>query len=151
VLDGVLRTLGEVEARWPEIERACGSKPRALVHCDFSERNVRIRDEGSQSRLLAFDWEVAGWGLPAVDLIGVDLSTYAESVRADWPGVDRAALERFAQLGQLLRGGVVAASWAARSLGTAYPDDAVHELSIYERKIGNALAALGLRAAPEPP
>jgi hypothetical protein len=151
VLDGMVRVLVEVEACWPEIENACAPMPRALVHCDFRERNVRIRYEGSEPRLLAFDWEVAGWGLPAVDLLAVDLPAYAEAVRADWPGVDRAALERFANLGLLLRGGLLSASWAARSLETAYPADAVLELSIYERKIANALAALGLRAAPETP
>ncbi len=150
-LDGLLRVLADVEASWPDIGNACAAMPRALVHCDFSERNVRIRDQGSEPRLLAFDWEVAGWGLPAVDLHGVDLSTYAEAVRADWPDLDRAALERFAQLGQLLRGGVVAASWAAKSLLTRYPGDAVLELAIYQRKIVRALAALGFRALEETP
>ena len=151
ILDGMLRALGEVEARWPEIERACASMPRALVHCDFAARNVRIREKGPEPHVLVFDWEVAGWGLPAVDLIDVDLSIYAEAVRADWPGLDLAAFERFAQLGLLLRGGVIAASWAVRSLDTTYPDNAVYELPVYQRKIGNALAALGLCAAPETP
>jgi hypothetical protein len=101
--------------------------------------------------VLVFDWEVAGWGLPAVDLVDADLSTYAEAVRADWPELERAALERFAQLGLLLRGGVVAASWATRSLDTPYPDEAVSELVVYQRKIGRALTALGLRGAGESP
>lgn len=146
VLEGILRVLSDVDACWPEIESACAPMPRALVHCDFAERNVRIRCEGPEPRLLAFDWEVAGWGLPAVDLTDVDLACYADAVRSDWPGLDLAAFERFAQLGQLLRGGVVSASWAVRSLETTYPDDAVLELSVYERKIAHALAALGLRA-----
>ena len=151
VLDGMLRLLDEVEACWREIENACAPMPRALVHGDFAERNVRIRDEGSEPRVLAFDWEVAGWGLPAVDLVDVDLPTYAEAVRADWPGLDCAALERFAQLGELLRGGVVAASWAAESLTTTWPNDAVREFVHYQRRILHALAALGLPPARETP
>jgi len=145
VLDGVFRALAEVEACWPILERACAEMPTALVHGDFAERNVRIRSDGRGLRLLAFDWEVAGWGLPAVDLVDVDVAIYAEAVRRDWPGLDRAAFERFAKLGLLLRGGVVAASWACHSLDTPYPDEAVHELAVYERKIGRALTALGLR------
>lgn len=151
VLDAMLAVFDEVEACWREIEDACAPMPRALVHCDFAERNVRIRYEDSEPRVLVFDWEVAGWGLPAVDLVDADLSSYAEAVRADWPGLDRAALERFALLGLLLRGGVVAASWATRSLDTPYPDEAVSELVVYQRKIGRALTALGLRAAGESP
>jgi hypothetical protein len=147
VLDAMLAALDEVEAWWGEIEDACAPMPRALVHCDFAERNVRIRYEDAEPRVLVFDWEVAGWGLPAVDLVDADLSTYAEAVRADWPGLERAALERFAQLGLLLRGGVVAASWAAQSLATPFPEEAVSELVVYQRKIERALAALGMRAA----
>jgi hypothetical protein len=144
MLDGILGVLAEVEACWPEIERACAPIPSALVHGDFAERNVRVRAAGGEPRLFAFDWEVAGWGLPIVDLVDVDVDAYAEAVCADWPGLDRAALERWARLGLLLRGGVVAASWAVRSLDTPYPDEAVLELSVYRRKIARALEALGL-------
>jgi aminoglycoside phosphotransferase (APT) family kinase protein len=143
--------LAEVEACWREIEHACAPLPSALVHGDFAERNVRVRSAGHEPCLLAFDWEVAGWGLPLVDLVDVDVAAYAEAVRADWPGTDRAALERCAQLGLLLRGGVVAASWAVRSLDTPYPDEAVAELSVYQRKIARALDALGLGGHRETP
>jgi hypothetical protein len=149
LLDGMLQLLEEVAASWNEIERASAPLPRALVHGDFAERNVRIRHEGSEPRVLAFDWEVAGWGLPAVDLVDVELDTYAEAVRADWPGLDRAALERWAQLGELLRGGVVATSWAAESLCTTWPHDAVREMVHYQRRIVRALTAIGLREPRE--
>jgi len=145
VLEAMLRVLDDVESCWREVETACAAMPRALVHGDFAERNVRVRYEGSEPRLLAFDWEVAGWGLPAVDLVDVDLSTYADAVRAEWPRLALADLERFAHLGQLLRGGVVAASWAAESLATSWPHDAVREFVHYQRRIVRALAGLGWR------
>jgi hypothetical protein len=147
VLEGVLRALASVDAAWPELERACAALPHALVHGDFAERNVRVRTAGAEPRLLAFDWEVAGWGLPLVDLVDVDVAVYADAVRRAWPELDRDAFERFAKLGLLLRGGVVAASWAVRSLDTPFPDEAVHELVVYERKIVRALGALGLGAS----
>ena len=149
VLDRMLRMLDDVDARWDEIERLCAPLPRALVHGDFAERNVRVRAVGSETRLLAFDWEVSGWGLPVADLVDVDVDAYAEAVRADWPGLDGAALAHCAQLGELLRGGVVATSWAAESLGTSWPHDAVREMPHYQRRITHALATLGLDGPSE--
>jgi hypothetical protein len=144
-LDGWLRLLDDVEACWPQIETACAEMPRALVHGDFAERNVRIRCESAEPRVLAFDWEVAGWGLPAVDLSNIDLSIYAEAVHAEWR-LDPAALGRYAQLGKLLRGGIAAASWVSESLTTPWPEHALPDLEHYQRRIVQALAALGWRA-----
>jgi hypothetical protein len=146
ILDGVLRLLDAVEACWPEVEIACAAMPRALVHGDFAERNVRIRCDDGEPRVLAFDWEVAGWGLPAVDLPNIDISAYAEAVHTDWPSLDLAALERLAQLGQLLRGGIAAVSWASESLATAWPEGAIRNFVLYRRRIIDSLAALGWRA-----
>ena len=146
VLDDTLRLLAAVEACWPEVENACAEMPRALVHGDFAERNARIREEGGVPRVFAFDWEIAGWGLPAVDLPNISLSAYAEAVRSDWPGLDLAALGRLAQLGQLLRGGVAAVSWASESLVTRWPHGAVRNLVHYQRRIVESLAELGWRA-----
>ena len=143
-LDAMLRLLDEVAERWLEIEGACAPLPCALVHGDFAERNVRIRHAEPEPRVLAFDWEVSGWGLPVVDLVDVDAAAYAEAVRADWPGLDCAAIDRCAQLGELLRGGVVATSWAAESLGTTWPHNVVREFVHYRRRIVHALAVLGL-------
>lgn len=149
VLDGMLRTLDRAQACWDEIEEACAPMPHALVHCDLQERNVRIRDAGSGPRVLVFDWEFAGWGLPAVDLVDMDPATYADAVGADWPGLDLPAFERFVQLGELLRG-VTAANWAAMSLASHWPAHAVSELAIYRGKVARALAALGLSAEAAP-
>jgi aminoglycoside phosphotransferase (APT) family kinase protein len=147
LLDGMLRLLDVVASRWSEIEAACEAMPRTLVHGDFAERNVRVRRETGEARILAFDWEVSGWGLPAVDLVDVDLDAYLELVRDAWPGLDVPALERFAQLGQLLRGGVAATRWAAESLTTHWPRDALRELPHYAARILRAFAALGWHGA----
>ncbi|MEN8160154.1 MAG: phosphotransferase [Myxococcota bacterium] len=147
VLDGTLEALYAVEACWSEIEEACDALPRALVHCDLQEHNVRVVEDGGGVRILVFDWEVAGWGLPAVDLIDLDLPAYAEIVRPEWPGVDLETLERSVKLGEILRGGVIPGSWAARSLVTTWPASAVSELAVYQRTIGQALDALGWRKA----
>ena len=57
-----------LESHWSEIEEICDLMPRSLVHGDFVIRNLRIRDTLTGPALLVFDWEFAGWGLPATDL-----------------------------------------------------------------------------------
>lgn len=49
---------------WPLLETA----PRALIHNDFSPRNVAIREGGASPRLCAYDWELATMGAPQCDL-----------------------------------------------------------------------------------
>ena len=95
--------------------------------------------------MLVFDWEMAGWGLPGVDLPSVDLPAYAGAVCADWPQLDATALARCLQLGNLLRGGIAATRWAAESLDTPWPHHSISNFSHYQRRIVQALTALGLR------
>ncbi len=145
VLDDMLHLLDAVAEHWAEIEAGCASMPLALTHGDFAERNVRIRHDPEGVRLLAFDWEVAGWGLPGVDLVDVDLPAYAEAVRGAWPELEVEGLRRFAHLGQLLRGGVVSTSWASESLRTHWTRDVLAEFPHYARRILDAFDALGWR------
>ena len=106
---------------------------------------MRIRHDPEGPRVFTFDWEVAGVGLPAVDLVDVDLPDYAALVRERWPGIDVAALERFAHVGQVVRGGVAATRWAAESLRTHWTQDALRELPHYAARILRAFDALGWR------
>jgi aminoglycoside phosphotransferase (APT) family kinase protein len=132
-----------LEARWPEVSAACDALPRALVHGDFAERNARVRGRGAEGELFVFDWEVAGSGPPAVDLLQVDLGAYLETVRETWPGMDPPTLRRLAALGQLLRGGIAGASWEAESLVNSGAARAAHNLPIYLARMGTALEELG--------
>lgn len=68
VLKGIVRRFEDLESRWNWIEKLCAPMPRTLVHGDFVIRNLRVRDGGSAPTLLVFDWELAGWGVPATDL-----------------------------------------------------------------------------------
>ena len=49
---------------WPEVL----AHPHTLVHNDFNPRNVALRRVPQGLRLCAFDWELAGRGLPQRDL-----------------------------------------------------------------------------------
>jgi len=139
--------LDTIAARWIDVEALCRAMPWALVHGDFAERNVRVRHREAHPELLAFDWEVAGWGFPGVDLGLVDLDVYHECARAVWPKLGRRKLESFAQLGSLLRGGVAAVHWEALKLDPRWLDNPLRNMEIYLQRIEEALRDLGWQAA----
>src|SRR5205807_9046815 len=67
-LENVLLGVAELEARWGDIDELCSSAPATLVHGDFNGKNIRLGSAGGGSIFLVFDWEEAGWGVPAIDL-----------------------------------------------------------------------------------
>src|SRR5215472_2790705 len=68
VFRNIAAHLDEMESLWDELGKICELMPRTLVHGDFVTKNLRVRDSAQGSALLVFDWEFAGWGLPAADL-----------------------------------------------------------------------------------
>src|SRR5205814_1819632 len=67
-LEGLLGRLDDLAARWHLVEDVCHGVPPTLVHGDFNGRNMRLRSVGEEPTITVFDWEDAGWGVPAVDL-----------------------------------------------------------------------------------
>lgn len=144
VLDEVYRVLDHAETHWLEVENASRDMPWALVHADFVKKNVRVRrSEREESRLLVFDWEVAGWGMPAVDLATVDLDAYHARIRPHWPHVTREMLGRQAHVATLLRGGTASVHWEATKLEGGWLDNIIGNLRLYAERMSAALAALG--------
>jgi len=155
VLRASLRLQDEVESRWQRVERACEGPPATLVHGDFQPKNIRVRPGTPEATLFALDWEMAGWGSPAVDLAPpaaadvlshVDLGAYAGEVGSAWPGVDAAAIRRLSLVGLVLRR-LAAMDWAGESLHFEDPrslSDPVESLRFLNRSL-----ARGLEAAAE--
>lgn len=144
VLDDVYRMLDHVESHWSKVEKISEEMPWALVHADFVKKNVRVRDgDSSTARLLAFDWEVSGWGLPAVDLGKVDLDVYHACVHPWWPQLTRETLERLAHVGTLTRGGTASVHWEATSLETGWLDNIIGNLRLYAERMAAACTFLG--------
>jgi aminoglycoside phosphotransferase (APT) family kinase protein len=56
--------LSEMESRWSTVEAVGHELPATLVHGDLKKGNLRVDGTG----VLAYDWDTAGWGPPAVDL-----------------------------------------------------------------------------------
>ncbi len=124
MLTSILRLQDRAEARWNGFERALRDVPPTLVHGDFQPKNIRIHRNGTGPTLYAFDWELAGWGLAAVDLapanghdlsIQVDLDSYLDEVCREWPHLDAASIRVQVALGHVLRR-LAAVDWASHSL-----------------------------------
>ena len=143
ILKAVSAQCDAVERAWGGIERLCAGVPRTLVHGDFRSKNVRLRVVGADTTLFAFDWEMAGWGVPAPDLVvspgeglveQVDLATYASVAHDYWPRADAAALEELVVVGAVFRR-LAAIGWESHSLSRESPPWAVANMRVYRDEL----------------
>ncbi len=91
LLEASAKQCDVIEAHWGELEQCCDRMPRVVAHDDFAAKNVRFCQGPAGPALLVFDWEHAGWGLPAIDLAEVgentvspDLGAYAAVLSRDF-------------------------------------------------------------------
>jgi Ser/Thr protein kinase RdoA (MazF antagonist) len=110
LLRSVVAHCDALESCWNEIEECCTAMPRTLVHADLVIKNLRVRNGTAGSELLIFDWELAGWGVPATDLAqfvgrtaSPDLAVYRSVLRQDFGDLDERDIQRLADCGRLLR------------------------------------------------
>jgi aminoglycoside phosphotransferase (APT) family kinase protein len=143
---GDLSTLNAIVARceaiahhWGRANEIAAVLPPTLVHGGFGAKNVRVRD-GAGGQVLAFDWEAGGWGTPAADLASVDLEAYHEELAL--PGVALDSVVRLGLLGRLLKS-ISAIPGEQRALASPWPQRVMAKMRVYERRIGEAQAALG--------
>jgi ATP-binding cassette subfamily B protein len=146
----ILLDLETIESRWASIEEICRDGPSTLVHGDLVPKNLRFRVEEGKVLILPFDWETAGWGVPAVDLellrgpaqwgrVGNGLAApddlavhaYLSAVRAAWPQMDIDRIRHLARIGYVFRL-LASIYWAARGLRYEWIDYSWHQLKYYE-------------------
>jgi hypothetical protein len=106
----IIEQYDRIESHWEEMEQISVALPPTLVHGDFVIKNVRVQVRQVGSRLLVFDWENAGFGVPAVDFTQVTDRTVSPDLLAynsvnPLPGlsVNAPTLERIADWGRILR------------------------------------------------
>jgi hypothetical protein len=158
VLEAVLSQGHFLESRWDRIEELYHRFPQTLVHCDFASYNLRVRRGEKGISLMAFDWEMAGRGVPAPDIAelsrrGVprrratgdfedsELVAYWSIVREAWPGLDLSAMKELAELGAVFRS-LAAISWESESIGHGWWP--IKEFHGYQVDLAVALEHLGL-------
>jgi hypothetical protein len=113
VLESVVSRCNVLESCWSKVERFCDRMPQTLVHSDFQRSNIRVRNGQTGIALLPFDWEMAGWAIPAADLEEfeqADLAIYWSVVRRSWPYLDVQDIQQMANLGRIFRG-LATISW----------------------------------------
>ena len=136
LLFDLLRRCDGLEERWDAVERILESVPTTLALPGFGAKNVRVLD----GALVPFDFENAGWGVPAVELRQVDLDAYLGLVRNEW-AVDRAQVARLGALG----GGLASLKsipGEASTLSSPWPRRALDKLVFYAGELATAEEAV---------
>jgi aminoglycoside phosphotransferase (APT) family kinase protein len=68
MLQRLAALLTDMASRWSKLEAVCRELPATLVHGDLKKGNLRVDAAGKGTGVIAYDWDTAGWGTPAVDL-----------------------------------------------------------------------------------
>ena len=152
-LEEVLERLTELDADWNRLEEVCDGVPPTLVHGDFNGKNLRLRPASTGTTVLVYDWEDAGWGVPAVDLAqqavpsrhlsaNPDIPTYWSTVRERWPNTSHETVRRLAYCGTVFRA-LAALYWESSSLATEWASRSVVKIRLYDAELTHALGQLG--------
>ena len=149
VLRRVATYIDAIESLWNEIDEICEVMPPSLVHGDFVKKNMRIRDTAGGPALLVFDWEYAGWGVPATDLAqftdkvaSPDLSIYCSILQRNHSHLNLRDIQAVAACGNLLRM-IDQISWAMAGHEFVSPPQlakAIGLLGFYEASMIGALS-----------
>jgi aminoglycoside phosphotransferase (APT) family kinase protein len=115
VLETILTACEYLRVHWSRLRSVCKGVPNTLVHGDLIGHNVRVRNGRHGIVLLPFDWEKAGWGVPAEDISRIHIPTYWSVIRERWPKLTVQSLKRLADVGKLFRC-IVFLDWIAPSL-----------------------------------
>ena len=144
VLEQIVILCSDLESRWERIEECCRGIPPTFVHGDFKAKNIRIRRNGDGIALLPFDWEIAGWGVPAVDLLKCpDLRLYRSELKEQWRFVTTSDLERLAEVGAVFRT-LIAIYWKSLALKYHWVEWPVSKLRLYLRALRQSMDAVGI-------
>ena len=152
-LEGLHAHLSDVATHWNRMDALCEGMPRTLVHGDFNAKNLLMRSDNGHSTVLVFDWEEAGWGIPAADLaqqsllsnrlsVNPDLSTYYSTIRNRWPDASVATVQRLADCGSAFRA-LAGISWEVLNLAGDWAHTSVGALQTYVAELDDALERLG--------
>ncbi|TAK96942.1 MAG: hypothetical protein EPO07_13995 [Verrucomicrobia bacterium] len=109
-LEKLVTQLDALEARWPELHAACDGLTPTVVHGDLVTKNVSVRANPDGLELLVFDWEYAGWGVPATDLsqfvgrtLSPDLEVFCAATHGPLHGGADQNIRRLAECGKFFR------------------------------------------------
>jgi hypothetical protein len=145
LLEEILSRLDSAESNWSEVEALCEEMPRTLVHGDIRGANARVRRDSGEAILIPFDWEMAGWGVPPVDLRYADVDVYAATVGGVWPRADVQTLKAWVNVGNLLRGSIAPISWRSSLLAYEWAHREMNAIRAYYAVLCDSIRDAGLQ------
>jgi aminoglycoside phosphotransferase (APT) family kinase protein len=150
-------TIDLLDREWDEVSGACSQLPSTVIHGDLVRKNLLVCRHGGEARVVAFDWECAGWGSPALDLadggsrgevsqrlaVSPCLETYRTELRARGHDVEREVVARCAALGTALRcvSGIL---WSALGLDASWVHQPMADMAVYRGVLEESMAAAGI-------
>ena len=120
----------------------------------FAE-NARVRTRQDGVAFLPFDWEIAGWGVPATDLaqfmdhsispenpVSPDLTVYWSAARASWPHFDLQDIRHLADFGTIswLLANI---SWESEGLDCGWVERGMKHLRAYQAGMAESIRTAG--------
>lgn len=136
-LQAIVTACDLVENRWGGVEAISAGLPRTLVHGDLADRNLRLLRGEAGPALVAFDWEWAGYGVPAADVYLLargarrkDILRYRTTVSDHTRALDEEEIGLLSLLGNgfLLLTWI---DWASLDLGYPRPERGMASLHVY--------------------
>jgi len=147
VLNAILTQMDALESNWEKLSKYCQDFPQTLVHADLQPKNIRIKQGAAGNALYVMDWEMAGWGIPVVDLAPshgmpssaeVDLSAYLAIAREFWRNLDMPTLQFVLHVGCVFRR-LAAIYWSSKGLSYPWVEEPVLSMEIYQKELAPAL------------
>lgn len=111
-IDYTVDVCARVRSQWDRVRSFCATMPPTFVFGDFKDDNVRVIDSDRGPTLVGFDWNEAGWGVPALDVLTFAahrvaplLSEYLPVVMARWPAMTAERILLLGVVGEIFRCG----------------------------------------------
>lgn len=145
VAEGALEACGALRSSWPHAAAALAEAPPTIVFGGFSSKNACVRESADGPVLMPFDFESAGFGCPAIDLVYPDAEAYVQEAQGWWTGLGIGEFERLRGVGRIL-GGLKAIPGEHRVLLGPAPSKAVAKLRWYGLEIVEGMSAAGLES-----
>lgn len=138
LLKSIISHLDILQKRWEKVNSIYDQMPKGFIHGDFLGKNLRVRNNSHESKLVVFDWENCGWGLPGVDIFKLNLNNYWLKVRHHWKDITLGDIKQMSNLGKLLRT-LVAIDWVAVRLSYEYIRKPIYYMEVYEESLAETI------------
>lgn len=139
VVEGVAEACEGLGSSWSNLAATLAEAPPTIVFGGFSSKNARVRAAAGGPVLMPFDFESAGCGCPAIDLVYLDRDTYVGEAREWWSGLDSGEFDRLRGIGRVL-GGLKAIPGERKVLLAPSPSKAVAKLHWYGLEISGGIS-----------